>query len=68
MESSITGLEGAGRFDVASFKAVRFEGAEGIDDKLSATLNDQNYQNLAYVIRVNNDLGRLGFYQSHRPI
>jgi hypothetical protein len=45
---------------------ARFEAAEGIDDKLSATLNDQNFQNLAYAMRVYLDLGKLGFY--HRVI
>ncbi|CZR66037.1 uncharacterized protein PAC_15938 [Phialocephala subalpina] len=29
-------------------RVARFEAAEGVDDKLSATLNDQNFQNLAY--------------------
>jgi hypothetical protein len=47
---------------------ARFEGSEGIDDKLSATLNDQNFQNLAFAMRVYLDLGKLSFYQSHRAI
>jgi hypothetical protein len=36
---------------------ARFEGAEGIDDKPSAPLNYQNFQNLAYAMRVYLDLG-----------
>jgi hypothetical protein len=40
---------------------ARFEAAEGVDDKLSATLNDQNLQNPAYAMRVYVDLGKLGF-------
>jgi hypothetical protein len=47
-------------------RMARFEGVEGIDDKLSAPLNDQNFQNLAYAMRVCLDLGKLGFY--HRVI
>jgi len=47
-------------------RMARFEGAEGIDDKLSAPLNDQNFQNLAYAMSVYLDLGKLGIY--HRVI
>jgi hypothetical protein len=43
-------------------RIARYEGAEGIDDKLSAPLNDQNFQNLAYAMRVHLHLGKLGFY------
>jgi hypothetical protein len=43
-------------------RVARFETAEGVDDKLSATLNDQDFQNLAYAMRVYLDLGKLGFY------
>ncbi|XMA14002.1 hypothetical protein WAI453_006793 [Rhynchosporium graminicola] len=43
-------------------RAVRFEIIEGIDDRLSATLNDQTLQNLAYAMRVYSDIGKLGFY------
>ncbi|KAL5330797.1 hypothetical protein ACEPPN_000320 [Leptodophora sp. 'Broadleaf-Isolate-01'] len=43
-------------------RAVRFETIEGIDDKLSTTLNNQTLQNLAYAMRVYAGLGKLGFY------
>ncbi|PVH69779.1 hypothetical protein DL98DRAFT_438310, partial [Cadophora sp. DSE1049] len=43
-------------------RVARFEAAEQIDDKLSATLNNQNFQNLAYTMRVYLDPGKLGFY------
>ncbi|CZT01770.1 uncharacterized protein RCO7_01963 [Rhynchosporium graminicola] len=43
-------------------RAVRFEIIEGIDDRLSATLNDQTLQNLAYAMRVYSEIGKLGFY------
>jgi aminoglycoside phosphotransferase (APT) family kinase protein len=47
-------------------RVARFEATEGVDDKLSATLNDQNFQNLAYAMRVYLGPGKLGFY--HRVI
>ena len=45
---------------------ARFEAAKQIDDKLSATLNAQNFQNLVYAIRVYLDPRKLGFY--HRVV
>jgi hypothetical protein len=45
---------------------TRFVAAEGVDNKLSSTLNDQNFQILAYAMKVYLDLRRLGFY--HRVI
>lgn len=47
-------------------RVARVEAAEQVDDKLSATLGDQNFQNLAYGMRVYLDSGKLGFY--HRVI
>ncbi|KAH9210410.1 hypothetical protein DL95DRAFT_427659 [Leptodontidium sp. 2 PMI_412] len=43
-------------------RAAMFETIEGIDDKLSAALNNEALQNLAYAIRVYAGIGKLGFY------
>jgi hypothetical protein len=41
---------------------ARFEVSEQIDDKLPTTLNNCDFQNLAYATRVYFDPGKLGFY------
>jgi Phosphotransferase enzyme family len=43
-------------------KVAKFEVSEQMDDKLSTTLNNSDFQNLAYAMRVYLDPGKLGFY------
>jgi len=43
-------------------RVARFEAIEKIDGKLSATLNNQHFQSLAYAMRVYLEPGKLGFY------